>query len=394
MKIGFDAKRFFFNHSGLGNYSRMLIESLFKYFPENDYVLYADRLDALDYAHPEALRILRQYGEKEFDKSGEKLANQSVANDSGHRASYTLVLVDANKWWRTWGMGKRAALDGVEVFHGLSNENPWDLPASVASVCTIHDVIFKEFPSYYPWLDRLIYDFKTRKAIQKASRIIMTSQATQLQVEKYYPNAIGRSDVIYQAVDPAFCPTENVHGSQEIKALYFVYQSSFTQRKNHSVLLEAYAMIQHQTDWNLTLIGLNGPTLEALKVQIQKLGLANRIECLVDQKREAMIDCVKSASGFVYPSLNEGFGIPLAESLAAELPMAVSDISVFRELTEDLPVYFHPNKADEMAAAMISITTLEEQTRQRLKRASLQRKIDPKTIAEQLLQVYLDLKKA
>jgi glycosyltransferase involved in cell wall biosynthesis len=378
MKIGFDAKRFFFNHSGLGNYSRMLIESLFKYFPENEYVLYADRLDTLDHAHPEALRILKFY----------------VDNRSDGSDLYTLVMVDAPKWWRTWGMGKRAAQDGVEVFHGLSNELPWDLPTSVASVCTIHDVIFKEFPSYYPWIDRLIYDFKTKKAIQKASRLIMTSQATQLQVEKYYPNAKGCSVVVYQAVDPAFYGDGHVQRTRETNAPYFVYQSSFTQRKNHAVLVDAFALIQHQTDWNLTLIGLNGPTLEAVQLQIEKLGLGNRITCLVDQSRQEMIDCVTGAAGFVYPSLNEGFGIPLAEALAAGLPMAVSNISVFRELTEDLPVYFHPNKAEEMAAAMISITTREEQTRQRLKQSSLQSKIDPKTIAEQLIRVYSDLKKA
>ena len=378
MKIGFDAKRFFFNHSGLGNYSRMLIESLFKYFPENEYVLYADRLDTLDHAHPEALRILKLY-----------LDNRSDGSDL-----YTLVMVDAPKWWRTWGMGKRAAQDGVEVFHGLSNELPWDLPTSVASVCTIHDVIFKEFPSYYPWIDRLIYDFKTKKAIQKASRLIMTSLATQSQVEKYYPNAKGCSVVVYQAVDPACYVNDSVGGVKEVHTPYFVYQSSFTQRKNHSVLVDAFALIQHQTDWNLTLIGLNGPTLAAVQLQIEKLGLGNRITCLVDQSRQEMIDYVTGAAGFVYPSLNEGFGIPLAEALAAGLPMAVSNISVFRELTEDLPVYFHPNKADEMAAAMISITTAEEQTRQRLKRPSLQSKIDPKTIAEQLIRVYSDLKKA
>jgi len=63
-------------------------------------------------------------------------------------------------------------------------------------------------------------------------------------------------------------------------------------------------------------------------------------------------------------------------------------------LTEDLPVYFHPNKADEMAAAMISITTAEEQTRQRLKQLSLQSKIDPQNIASQLIQTYSDLRKS
>jgi glycosyltransferase involved in cell wall biosynthesis len=378
MKIGFDAKRFFFNHSGLGNYSRMLVESLFKYFPENEYVLYSDRLDTLDHAHPDALRILKLY----------------VDNRSDGSDLYTLVMVDAPKWWRTWGMGKRAALDGVEVFHGLSNELPWDLPASVAGVCTIHDVIFKEFPAYYPWIDRLIYDFKTKKAIQKASRLIMTSQATQSQVEKYYPNAKGRSVVVYQAVDPAFYGDGHVQRTRETNAPYFVYQSSFTQRKNHAVLVDAFALIQHQTDWNLRLIGLNGPTLAAVQLQIEKLGLGNRITCLVDQSRQEMIDCVTGAAGFVYPSLNEGFGIPLAEALAAGLPMAVSNISVFRELTEDLPVYFHPNNADEMAAAMISITTAEEQTRQRIKRPSLQNKINPQNIASQLMLTYSFLRKS
>ena len=372
MKIGFDAKRFFFNHSGLGNYSRMLIESLFKYFPENEYVLYADRLDTLDHAHPEALRILKLY----------------VDNRSDGSDLYTLVMVDAPKWWRTWGMGKRAAQDGVEVFHGLSNELPWDLPASVAGVCTIHDVIFKEFPSYYPWVDRLIYDFKTKKAIQKASRLIMTSQATQSQVEKYYPNAKGCSVVVYQAVDPAFYGDGHVQRTRETNAPYFVYQSSFTDRKNHAALVEAFALIHRQTHWNLTLIGLNGPTLSAVKNQIEKLGLSDRIICLVDQSREEMIACVTGAAGFVYPSLNEGFGIPLAESLAANLPMAVSNIPVFRELVEDLPVYFHPNNVQEMAAAMLQITLEDEQVRQRLLRPSLTKKISDENTAQQCVDLY------
>ena len=159
-------------------------------------------------------------------------------------------------------------------------------------------------------------------------------------------------------------------------------------------MVDAFALIQHQTDWNLTLIGLNGPTLAAVQLQIEKLGLGNRITCLVDQSRQEMIDCVTGAAGFVYPSLNEGFGIPLAEALAAGLPMAVSNISVFRELTEDLPVYFHPNNADEMAAAMISITTAEEQTRQRIKRPSLQNKINPQNVASQLMQTYSFLRKS
>jgi glycosyltransferase involved in cell wall biosynthesis len=153
-------------------------------------------------------------------------------------------------------------------------------------------------------------------------------------------------------------------------------------------LVEAFALIHRQTHWNLTLIGLNGPTLSAVKNQIEQLGLSDRIVCLVDQSREEMIACVTGAAGFVYPSLNEGFGIPLAESLAANLPMAVSNIPVFRELVDDLPVYFHPNNVQEMAAAMLQITLNDEQVRQRLLRPSLLNKISDANTAQQCVDLY------
>lgn len=375
MKIGFDAKRFFFNHSGLGNYSRQLLESLFQNHPEHEYVLYVDRLDALDHAHPEALRILQHYGNSK----------------TGGADLCTLVMVNAPKWWRIWGMGRRAAADGVEVFHGLSNELPWDLPKSIKSICTIHDVLFKEFPGYYKWWDRVIYHFKSKKAIDLASHLVMTSRATQKQVEHYYPNSKHRSTIIYQGVDEAFFSLDNHTMGQKIGEPYFVFQSSFTRRKNHLALIEAYALIQKQTPWNLLLIGLNGSTLEEVKIAIDRLSLSNRVTCIVDVSKEEMISIVKGASGFVYPSLNEGFGIPLGEALAANLTMAVSDIQVFRELGEELPVYFHPNIPEEMAAAMMRITQSEEQTRQRMLREPLRKKIDSTQIAKQWVGLYSSL---
>jgi len=222
-----------------------------------------------------------------------------------------------------------------------------------------------------------------------ASHLVMTSQATKSQVEKYYPIAKEKSSVIYQAVAAEYYQqslTSKINA--EVDAPYFVYQSSFTDRKNHAALIEAFAKIQKQTHWNLKLVGLNGPTLAIVEQLIEQLGLKHRIACLVDLPTESMVEVVKSASAFVYPSLNEGFGIPLAESLAANLPMAVSRIPVFQELVEDMPAYFHPNDTDEMAAAMMSITQAETQAQQRLKRDGLLKKVEAQSIAQQCIDLY------
>lgn len=184
---------------------------------------------------------------------------------------------------------------------------------------------------------------------------------------------------------------EKLSLSDSDEAPYFVYQSSFTDRKNHAILIEAFARIQKQTNWNLKLVGLNGSTLPSVEAQIESMGLSSRITCLIDQPKDRVVSVVKGASGFVYPSLNEGFGIPLAESLAANLPMAVSNIEVFKELVEDLPEYFHPNKPDELAAAMMSITRLEIQAHQRVKRELLLKKVEAKSIAAQWISLYSEL---
>lgn len=370
MKIGFDAKRFFFNHSGLGNYSRTLIESLLKFHPQHEYVLYIDRLDALKNAHPDAIRILELYGD----------------NGCNGQDRFTLVMVDAPKWWRTWGMGKRVALDGVDVFHGLSNELPMDLPNSVVGVCTIHDVIFKEYPSYYKWWDRLIYHWKTKFAVNRSNRIVMTSERTSLQVGKYYSAAIGKSSVVYQSVHELYSTVTDF--PSESASPYWVYQSSFTGRKNHSTLIDAFSKIHKQVDWNLMLVGLEGPSLESLRIRAKALGLDGRIYFKANATQEEMVTIVKQASAFIYPSLSEGFGIPLAEALICDLPMAVSGLAVFKELVEDLPLYFHPNKVEEMSAAMYKITQNDEQVRQRLLRNKLKSKISAEQTSQQMMLVY------
>ena len=135
MKIGFDAKRYYHNQTGLGNYSRTLVNGLKKLFPENEYVLY-----------------------------------------------------DEGALTRTFSLGKKAAKDGCDIYHGLSNEIPFDLSAGKrpASIVTIHDVAWLTFPDMYHWADRKIYNWKYGSSCRRADQVLAISESTKRDVIRFY----------------------------------------------------------------------------------------------------------------------------------------------------------------------------------------------------------------
>ena len=102
-----------------------------------------------------------------------------------------------------------------------------------------------------------------------------------------------------------------------------------------------------------------------------------------------MFELMKNASAFVYPSLLEGFGIPLAEAAAVGLPMAVSRNAIFTELAGDSALYFHPNDERELASQLVLLTNDDTRIQQLQKRSILLNKIDSKRIMDQMTVLYL-----
>ena len=145
MVIGFDAKRAAQNGTGLGNYSRFVIGAMFNHRPGDDYCLYVP---------------------------------------SPRRNRY-LTAADIMR-------------DGVELFHGLSNELPLDIlkARGTRSIVTVHDLIFLRHPSYYKPIDRRIYDFKFRRACVNADRVIAVSECTKRDIMSCYGIDGGKIDVV------------------------------------------------------------------------------------------------------------------------------------------------------------------------------------------------------
>lgn len=334
MNIGFDAKRYYHNRSGLGNYSRDLVNGLIKQFPEDRFFL--------------------------FDTAPADLNLPFNAVAAVPRSSRFL--------WRLFRIQQEIALYRLDVFHGLSNELPFGKwPSGVKKVVSIHDVIFREYPQHYKFADRLIYHLKTRHALRIADRIIATSQATADALLKYYKADVSRIRVVYQTCGETHRRTyseteiENFRNSRQVPARFLLYVSSFQRRKNHLSLLLAFRDAP-VSDAKLVLAGRPGETLKACETFIQENRMESRVKIICDLSDSELPLLYRAASAFVYPSLAEGFGIPLLEAAFAGLPIAANDIPVFRELAPQGSLFFNPERADRFADIMKQVLQLPKQT--------------------------------
>ena len=229
MKIGFDAKRLYNNFTGLGNHSRTTIDILTAEFPDNEYWLYTPKV-----------RL-----------------NGTTQPYMGKKNCYTVTPkgVMRGSAWRTYGLVNEMKKDGIEVFHGLSNEMPVGLfHSGIASVVTIHDVAFKTFPDMYHWHDRKIYDMKWQYACNHADRIICISECTKKDVLEFYNVPDHKVEVIYQPVNPIYYTPIAKSETQP----YMLYVGAINSRKNLFGIVKAMELMPEDVRMPLIVVGGGG----------------------------------------------------------------------------------------------------------------------------------------
>ena len=182
MRIGFDAKRAAQNRTGLGNYSRFVLRILSQRGGGDELHLYIP--------NPRRTPFLGE-----------------IPTLAALRLHYPCgpVWRLLGSLWRVAGVWRDIRRDGMALYHGLSNELPLGMRrAGCRSVVTIHDLIFLHCPEYYHPIDRLIYNYKFRRACRVADRVVAVSEFTKRELMRYYGVPEAKIDVVYQGCDPAF----------------------------------------------------------------------------------------------------------------------------------------------------------------------------------------------
>ena len=378
MIIGFDAKRIVRNGTGLGSYSRTLVNNLIVQCPEDT--------------------ELRLYAP---DKGIDALRNQIKSGvtwcyPKRNSSLFTLLSPLMKPYWRSHGIVNDLKRDGVEVFHGLSGELPIGLrKAGIKGVVTIHDLIFLRHPEWYNPVDVMFYKWKFHKTLKEATKIIAISECTKRDIIHYGKVEPERIELIYQSFSPQFkqnSSPQNNTASKENSSLFTLNSSlkryilsvgTVEERKNLGLAVKA---LDYLPD-NVHLVAVGRQTDYA-----KSLPKHPRLHLMGQLPIEELTALYDGAEAFVYPSRYEGFGIPIIEAISRGLPVVACTGSCLEEAGGPDSIYVDPDDAQAMANAIKSVLKGAPDREQRIERSKEYiKRFEGNDVAAQVMQLYQNL---
>ena len=334
MKIGYDAKRLFTNFTGLGNYSRSVISHYHHAYPEDELHLFTPSVKkdprTLPFLEDDSLRIISPQRFRPL--------------------------------WRTFDMVSDIKKSGVEIYHGLSHELPIGLSKlNIGKVVTIHDLIFKYYPHDHGWIDRKVYDWKWKHACGIADVIIAISMQTKNDLIQFYNIPPDKIKVVYQPADPVFAKPVSAEQVNLIKAKYRLpdrynlYVGSVISRKNLLAVIKAMAIINKEDRAPLVIIG-HGKAYKKKVIENAQAEKTDHLLFWLDSPAFADFPAIyKGAQMMIYPSLYEGFGLPVIEAMHTGIPVITSGQSSLKEAGGEAAVLVDPSSPEDIAVNMIRV---------------------------------------
>jgi len=335
MNIGLDAKRIFFNNSGLGNYGRRFYHGLEKHSAGDNFYLYSPR------PVPAENPYLKEVNQSDSivispDKQWHKLFGGSP--------------------WRSALINSRLKKDHIGIYYGLSNEIPFGSGRlNIVKVVIIHDLIFLRYPRLYPRIDVFFYKRKTKYAGKHADFIIAASEQTKRDIVDFYHVPENKITVIYPCSDPMFYSGDPMDAREFFtpERRYNISIGAITPRKNLLRTIQAFSLVKDRHDLDLvvigTAVGLGRDYFKTILKFVDKNSLSERIHFLGNVPYKYVPALCKNARLMVYPSQFEGFGMPIVEGLFSKIPVITSAGGCFPEAGGDAAVYINPDNYEEIA---------------------------------------------
>ena len=344
MRIGVDARLWAEPRSGIGRYTRALVAALTSVAPEETWVLYLDR-------PAEAL----------------------LAGVETRCLPWPQRLV-----WTLWAAPRDLRARPLDVFHGVTG---FELPGGGGArlVTTVHDLVPLRFPALVPWRHRWAVRLLLPRALRRAAHVIAVSEATRVEVLGRYGVPAPKVRVVHEAAGPAFRPPSGpalaaARARYGLGPSYVLFVGLLEPKKNLTALLGAVARLRARGDWGgreLLVVGARGWGEDALAVASGRLGLDGTVRALGPVPDADLAALYGGADAFVFPSLWEGFGLPVLEAMASGAPVVASTRGALPEVAGDAALLVEP--AAEPLADALGTLLADAGLRDRLRAAGLRR---------------------
>jgi glycosyltransferase involved in cell wall biosynthesis len=305
-----------------------------------------------------------------------------------HASHIEFCLLPWRRMWTHRLLGPAVQRAGLDVLFVPSHVIPFAfppltwLPLAVSrrrlppTVVTIHDLGFQRWPQTHPLAQRLYLSLSTRWNVQAARHIISVSNATRQDIIATYGVSPARLTTIYEATcAPQSIPvTERAAEIAAVRAAYAlppdyaIFTGTLHPRKNIARIIEAYARLRRQQGelaGDLVLAGADGWQGDRFRVQAAQLGVAEHVRFLGYTPQAHLDALMAGARFFCFPSLFEGFGLPVLEAQSLGVPVMTSNYSSLPEVAGDAALYVDPTDIDAIADAMLRLSQ-DEALRQRL----------------------------
>jgi len=258
---------------------------------------------------------------------------------------------------------------GVDLFHATEHLLPRF--SSVRTVFTLHDLIFLFHPETHKPLNRWFLTLMMPRFLRVADAVIAVSECTKRDAIRFYGIPEEKITVIYEGVNPRFRPADPeaiaaVRARYSLPEHFILYVGTIEPRKNLAALLEAFHhllatcslrpapcdLLPATCDLRLVIVGKRGWLYEGFFHRLRELGLEDRVIFTGYVPDEDLPAIYSAADLFVFPSLYEGFGLPVLEAMACGTPVVCSDTSSLPEVAGDTALLVDPTDVRALAAAM------------------------------------------
>jgi glycosyltransferase involved in cell wall biosynthesis len=284
-----------------------------------------------------------------------------------------------------------------DIFHSIEPLMPPTRNKKV--IITVHDLAYKKYPDF---LEREIlrWDKYIKRNINAADAIVVQSNQTKNDISEYFKVYENKIHIIHLPVSSIFHNNPDdvllkiVQEKYNLQYPFALFVGTLEPRKNITTLIKAFEQLhkEKKMELHLVIVGKRGWMYDNIVSSINNSCEKNKIH-YVDYISESDLTVIyKLATFFVYPSLYEGYGVPVLEAMASGIPVITSNISSLKEIASEAALLIDPNNTEELANSMLTMTE-NSVLRSELSKKGLERikLFDPKTASEEVLNIYNQL---